>query len=100
LPSERKGLIIVKGYLKDKDIYLEVIDNGVGIEVERLKEINQILKGEKIIDDEKQYFGLRNVNQRLKLKFGEEYGLTIESEKGVKTRSIIKIGARGGETNV
>jgi len=100
LPSERKGLIIVKGYMKDKDVYLEVIDNGVGIEVERLKEINQILKGEKIIDDEKQYFGLRNVNQRLKLKFGEEYGLTIESEKGVKTCSIIKIGSRGGETNV
>jgi two-component system sensor histidine kinase YesM len=92
LKSQRKGLIIVKGYLKDGDIYFEIIDNGVGIDQERVEEINQILQGKKEAEDEKQYFGLRNVNQRIKLKFGKDYGLRLESEKGVKTSSIIKIG--------
>lgn len=101
LKSEKKGLIIVKGYINDGDIYFEVIDNGIGIEQDRVIEINQILQGLKKAEEEKQYFGLRNVNQRIKLKFGDEYGLWIESEKGVKTRSIIKIGIiEVGESDV
>lgn len=92
LKSDKKGLIVIKGYLKDGDIYFEIIDNGVGITEEKVKEINQILQGEKKAEDKKQYFGLRNVNQRIKLKFGKEYGLRLESQQGIKTNSIIKIG--------
>lgn len=100
LPLEKKGLVIVKGYLEDDDIIFEIIDNGVGIDDKKVEKINQILQGEKAVGDEKKYFGLRNVNKRLKFKYGEEYGLFIESEKGVKTRSIIKLGTTGGENSV
>lgn len=97
LPAGKKGLIVVKGYLEEGDIYLEVVDNGVGIKKKRLEEINQILEGKKKAGSKKHYFGLRNVNQRIKLKFGRESGLRIESKEGVKTRSIIRISLDGGE---
>jgi two-component system sensor histidine kinase YesM len=100
LPTEKKGLIIVRGYMEDGDIFFEIIDNGVGIKEEKVEEINQILQGEKEVGDEKYFFGLRNVNQRLKFKYGEKYGLFIESKKGEKTCLIIKIGLTGGETSV
>ncbi|MFP4015448.1 MAG: sensor histidine kinase [Halanaerobiales bacterium] len=100
LPSENHGLIIVKAYQSGGDIYFEVIDNGEGIDNDRVIEINEILEGKKIVKEEKQYFGLRNVNKRLKIKYGEEYGLRIESEQGIKTRVVIKIGESGGEVNV
>ncbi|AZO96494.1 sensor histidine kinase [Halocella sp. SP3-1] len=91
LKSDKKGLIIVKGYLEGDTIYFEVIDNGMGMEDSKIKEINQILQGLKEPINEKQYFGLRNVNQRIKLKFGEGYGLFVSGEIGVKTRMIIKL---------
>ncbi|MFP4660762.1 MAG: sensor histidine kinase [Halanaerobiales bacterium] len=100
LPSERNGLVVVKAFEESGDIYFEIVDNGGGIEEEKLIEINKILQGEEVVKEEKLYFGLRNVNRRLKIKYGDEYGLRIESEKGIKTRVIIKIGKRGGEASV
>ena len=96
MPLDRKGLIIIKGYSKDKSFYFKVVDNGVGIEAEKLKEINQILKGEIEIEDKKKYFGLRNVNQRLKLMYGGASGVEVKSIADEKTEVIIRIDRRGG----
>lgn len=96
MPLDRKGLIIIKGYTKDKSFYFKVVDNGVGIEAEKLKEINQILKGEIEIEDKKKYFGIRNVNQRLKLMYGGESGVEVKSILDQKTEVIIRIDRRGG----
>ena len=96
LPSEKKGLIIIKGYYKDKNIYFQVIDNGVGIKKEKVKEINNILAGKIKINDQKNYFGLCNVDQRLKLMYGGASGIKIESEFGEKTIVTIRIDRRGG----
>jgi len=96
MPLDRKGLIIIKGYSKDKSFYFKVVDNGVGIEAEKIKEINQILKGEIEIEAKKKYFGLRNVNQRLKLMYGGESGVEVKSIPGQKTEVIIRIDRRGG----
>jgi two-component system sensor histidine kinase YesM len=96
LPAEKKGLIIIKGYYKDKNIYFEVIDNGVGIEAEKVEEINNILAGKIKTDDKKKYFGLRNVDRRLKLMYGGASGLMVESRAGEKTIVTIRIDQRGG----
>lgn len=97
LPAEKKGLIIVKGYRENKNIYFKIVDNGVGIAAEKLEEINKILSGEIETEDQQKYFGLRNVNQRLKLMYGGSSGLEILSVEGEKTTVIIRIDQRGGK---
>ncbi|TDO94434.1 two-component system sensor histidine kinase YesM [Halanaerobium saccharolyticum] len=96
LPTEKKGLIIVKGYREDKNIYFKIVDNGAGISAAKVKEINKILTGELETNDQQKYFGLRNVDQRLKLMYGGSSGLTVESIKGEKTVVTIRIDQRGG----
>lgn len=96
LPLSRKGLIIIKGYSENKSFYFKIVDNGIGIKSEQVKEINQILRGEIEIENKKKYFGLRNVNQRLKLMYGGESGVEIKSIPNEKTEVLIRIDRRGG----
>ncbi|PTV99533.1 two-component system sensor histidine kinase YesM [Halanaerobium saccharolyticum] len=96
LPSEKKGLVIVKGYRENKNIYFKIADNGVGIPAAKVEEINKILTGRLKTDDQQKYFGLRNVDQRLKLMYGGSSGLRVESVEGEKTTVIIRIDQRGG----
>lgn len=83
-PLEHKGLISIKIYKdSEKTIKFVVYDNGVGIDKDDLQ---NILKGEKEVH--KAGFtsiGINNIDQRIKLYFGEEYGVDIYSEKGVYT---------------
>jgi two-component system sensor histidine kinase YesM len=97
LPSEKKGLVIVKGYRENKNIYFKIADNGVGIPAAKVEEINKILTGRLKTDDQQKYFGLRNVDQRLKLMYGGSSGLRVESVEGEKTTVIIRIDQRGGK---
>jgi two-component system sensor histidine kinase YesM len=97
LPADKKGLIIIKGLRENKNIYFKIVDNGVGIAPKKVEEINKILKGELKIDDQQKYFGLRNVNQRLKLMYGGSSGLQVESIENKKTMVTIRIDQRGGK---
>lgn len=97
LQGDKKGLIVIKAYFGEENIYLEINDNGTGMDKDKVKDINAVLKGKKETRDQEQYFGLRNVNKRIKIIFGEQYGLKIESEMGVMTSSIVKIGVLEGE---
>jgi len=67
------------------DILMYVEDNGVGMEKERCEEI---LHKE---SDNKAGIGIKNVNDRIKIYFGERYGLTILSEPDVGTRVEIQM---------
>jgi two-component system sensor histidine kinase YesM len=96
LPAEKKGLVIIKAYLNNGFIYFKIIDNGIGISAAMTAEINAILQGEIQVKEAKKYFGLRNVNRRLKLIYGNSYGLSIESVSGEKTIATIKIDLEGG----
>lgn len=75
---EKKGLILVKGYARDQQLILEVFDNGFGIQEDKLSQINRVLCGEECVSQEDVYFGIRNVNDRLKLTFGKEFGLVFQ----------------------
>lgn len=71
-----EGEIHVRGYRKDEDIYLEVEDNGLGMPEE---EAARLLNGKERPHKHGSGVGLVNVHSRLKLRFGEEYGLIIHS---------------------
>lgn len=71
-----EGEIHVRGYRKDKDVYLEVEDNGLGMPEE---EAAELLNGKERPHKHGSGVGLVNVHSRLKLRFGEDYGLVIHS---------------------
>ena len=93
------GLIQVKvSQLEDSKLLLEVIDDGYGMTEERLEALEDYWNG-----DYPQFvaglgYGLKNVNERIKLYYGKEYGLTISSQHKVGTRvSLIIPRARDEE---
>lgn len=74
--------IQIRSWLQDKDLYVSVSDDGVGMEAEKISEIlGKDLSVNKV--------GIRNVDERLKLNFGAGYGLKIYSEKGKGTEVIL-----------
>ncbi len=79
------GLILVKGYLQGEDVILEVIDEGMGMTEEMAK---SILKDRKRVRTRGSGVGLSNVHERIHLRFGDPYGVTIESrpDEGTKVR--------------
>jgi len=103
---ERKsggGLISILLQTTEKRVVITIKDDGVGIPQEKVNLINQKLEKVKVgyISDEKRAKGgiaLRNVAQRIKLLFGEEYGLQLYSTEGVGTEVVISLPklTRGG----
>lgn len=79
-----KGLIKIKGLCDDNNIILIVSDDGVGIEKDALDELNKTLS-ETSFTNEKSHIGLSNVNQRIKIIFGDSYGIHVESTVDVGT---------------
>ena len=71
-----EGEIYVRGYRRDNDVYLEVEDNGLGMPEE---EAAELLNGKERPHKHGSGVGLVNVHSRLKLRFGEDYGLIIHS---------------------
>ncbi|WP_374933329.1 sensor histidine kinase [Neobacillus driksii] len=94
-----QGKITIRGYQVKDIIHLEVEDNGNGIEPQKLKDI--LLEIETSNQEKKKYIGigLQSVNERIKIHFGNQYGLTIASEPGNGTVVSIKIPKTKGEIN-
>jgi two-component system, sensor histidine kinase YesM len=88
--KEEPGYIIVSMIEEDRQIVIEVKDNGIGMSKETLQEVNQ-----KINDVDYQSngnrIGVHNVQQRLRLLYGEEYYIHIESIQGLGTTMTINI---------
>lgn len=72
---ENNKIQITGNFLDDKDILLSVEDNGVGMSADELAILNKKIS-EPIRNTDKSY-GLKNLNQRLTLFYGPDYGLTI-----------------------
>lgn len=64
---------------------ITVADNGVGISEERKKEL--LTAG----SDQSSSIGLNNIHTRMKMLYGESYGVTIESEEGLGTKVYLTI---------
>lgn len=87
--DDRSGLILITGHVSEGVITLKVQDNGIGIKPEKLK---TILTHESNTNGTHGY-GVRNINERIKLFYGEQYGLEYNSVPGKGTTVIIRIPA-------
>lgn len=90
LPNDlsKMGMVQIKTKVEDNNLLIVIEDNGEGISRE---EIERILSDKK--KDKKSFngVGVGNVNERIKLCFGEEYGLHYESEIGKYTRCVFRL---------
>ena len=84
------GEIMIRGKKQEEDIFLSVIDNGMGIPKE---EIKYLLTDTNRVHKKGSGVGLVNVNNRIKILFGDQYGLHIESELDEGTNVTIRIPA-------
>lgn len=78
-----QGTITVTGKSKENGFVLYVRDNGIGMTQERLNEVRAGIQ--KLSYTGKEIYGLYNVNERIRLNFGETYGISIESTYGEGT---------------
>lgn len=79
--------------MKDGNVVLQVIDDGVGMDQETLAHIYDRHK----VNYHSNGVGVYNVQKRLQLYYGEAYGITYQSEKGKGTIATITIPGRREE---
>ncbi|WP_418261734.1 sensor histidine kinase, partial [Eubacterium sp.] len=84
--------IYIKVFKEENNVIIEVSDMGIGMSQEKLNElIRSINSKEQISDDKEHGRALYNVQQRIKMYFGKEYGLQIFSQEGAYTKVSICI---------
>ena len=86
-PLKKPGLLTIQAYLDHEDVVIDVTDNGIGMSQETIG---------KLITEPLPFsfsggYGIYNVQQRIQLYYGEEYGLTIKSQIGQGTSVRIRI---------
>ena len=81
-----QGIIEIKGWKENNKVYITVSDNGTGIPKEKLIDLFSMDTREK-----ESAFGLFNIQQRLQIYFGKEYGLTVESKLSQGTKATVCI---------
>lgn len=84
------GEIKISGKMEKEMIVLSVTDNGVGMSSE---EVSRLLTGENRVHKHGSGVGLVNVNNRIKIVFGKEYGVVVESEPDEGTTVSIRLPA-------
>lgn len=77
--------INVRAWMSEERLLFEVEDDGCGIEPEKLEKLRHEL------ENEQEGFGLKNVDLRIKLNYGKEYGVKIYSEYGKGTKVRVEI---------
>ena len=88
-PGGKNGTIRIHAYEKDKCLCIDVRDDGIGIPEEKIPEL--LNHSEKLKGDQMSSIGMPNVDRRLKLIYGEEYGLSVESRVGEYTQITVRI---------
>lgn len=74
------GTITINGRRDEDRVILEIKDNGIGMDQERLASVMDGIASKN--PNQHDIYGLYNVNERIQLKFGKEYGISMESSYG------------------
>ena len=93
-PMEEKGYIYIHIFPQEGDVILQVQDTGMGMDEDTCRRLNREL--DTISSDQQGTgYGVRNVNDKIKIVYGSRYGVTIESAMGEGTVVTLRIGKKG-----
>ncbi len=85
---DRNGRLQISVRMVEEDVQIQIKDNGVGMDYYELGQLRKSLHEE---NSDKTHIGVHNVNQRIKILYGDNYGVTIESKKSFGTTVVIKV---------
>ena len=88
--KKKGGKISINVLLRNGELVISISDNGCGIPSDKLEEMNTALASYRE-NVSTSHIGIHNVNNRIKLHYGEEYGLSFESVPEQGTTATIKI---------
>ncbi|MCR4588898.1 MAG: histidine kinase, partial [Lachnospiraceae bacterium] len=88
-PMENGGHVFIGARAEADKVIVTIKDDGIGIEQDRLQGIQKALTNDYY--DTKEHVGLLNTQARIKLNYGEDYGLTIDSHVGDGTTVILNL---------
>ena len=92
---KRKGVVTIGIYATEQKVIVKVSDNGVGIPESELEILNDRLKLEQVRVTSKKGRGngiaVTNVNSRIKLTFGKEYGIHYRSYENMGTEVVVTL---------
>lgn len=98
LKLKEKEFITISVDEEEDMLCILITDNGMGISKEKIQELKQKLCAGEVYEQEKS-IGILNVNERIRKKYGEQYGLELISKEGNGTTVIVKIPKEyGGKT--
>lgn len=78
-----RGLIEIRGFREGDKVFFVIADDGVGMDAEQLRRLNDRFKNG--TESSKEGYGLYNVDQRIRLTFGPDYGVHVDSTLGYGT---------------
>lgn len=84
-PDGNHGVIAIRGFMEEGDVCILICDNGKGIPKDVLNTLCATAQ-----TAFPRHFGLKNIQDRLQLKFGNRYGISIQSQEGCKTEVAVR----------
>lgn len=101
----RRCVIKINAEIRQESLLIAIIDNGAGIDLNKLKKLKVLLKSDlnelSKFDKENSSIGIINIHSRIKLKYGKQYGLEIDSVEGEGTTvNLVLPFEEGGLANV
>ena len=84
--------IYIKAYMEDQDFYIEITDSGKGMSEQDMLNIQKKIAGEmETTAGSGNGIGLKNVQDRIRISFGEQYGISIISKQNCFTKVIVRL---------
>ena len=93
--------IYIKGLIEGNDCIIEITDAGRGMSEEEVARLYKKISGEiETTGGSGNGIGLKNVQDRIKMNFGEEYGIEIASKLGCYTKIMVRIPLKAEERGI
>lgn len=88
-PLKKGGMIVIKSWVEEEILLVQVADNGKGMDQQELKALKEKIAGK----GDGGNIGMRNIHRRIELTFGQEQAMEIQSVPGEGTAITLRMSA-------